>query len=42
MRLQMRGVDHDPLGIAAPVRQRCENLVEHPQTRLEHLISANY
>src|SRR5580700_8432256 len=27
----MRGVDHDPLGIAAPVRQRCENLVEHPQ-----------
>jgi hypothetical protein len=31
MRLQMRGVNHDPLGIAAPVRQRCENLVEHPQ-----------
>jgi hypothetical protein len=27
----MRGVDHHPLGIAAPVRQRCENLVEHPQ-----------
>ena len=26
MRLEMRGVDHDPLGIAAPVRQRCENL----------------
>jgi hypothetical protein len=32
MRPQMRGVDHAPLGIAAPVRQRCENFVEHTQT----------
>ena len=27
----MRGVDHDPLGLAAIVRQRCEN-VERTQT----------
>jgi deazaflavin-dependent oxidoreductase (nitroreductase family) len=32
MRLQMRGVDHHPLGLAALVRQRCENLVEHTQS----------
>src|ERR1700722_12802585 len=31
MRLEMRGVDHHSLGLAALVRQRCENLVEHPQ-----------
>src|SRR5664279_6193421 len=27
----MRGVDHDPLGLAALVRKGCKNLVEHPQ-----------
>src|SRR6202034_3071824 len=27
----MRGVDHDPLGLAAFARQGCENLVEHAQ-----------
>src|SRR5271167_3976806 len=32
MGLQMGGVDHDPLQLAALVRQRGENLVEHPQT----------
>src|ERR1700722_9228212 len=31
MGLQMRGVDHDSLGMAAPARQRCENLVEYAQ-----------
>src|SRR6202021_917790 len=29
--LQMRGVDHDPPGLAAFARQGCENLVEHAQ-----------
>jgi hypothetical protein len=28
----MRGVDHDPLGLAAPARQRGEYLVEHAQS----------
>src|SRR5271167_3144791 len=32
MRLQMCGVDHDPLRLAALARQRGENLVEHTQT----------
>src|SRR3984957_3533619 len=31
MGLQMRGVDHHSLRPPALVRQRCENLVEHPQ-----------
>ena len=31
MRLQMRSVDHDPLGLAAPARQFGEDLVEHAQ-----------
>jgi hypothetical protein len=31
VRLQMRGVDHDPLRFAALARQFGENLVEHPQ-----------
>src|ERR1700733_9187206 len=31
MSLQMRGVDHDPLRLAALVRQGCENLIEHAQ-----------
>src|SRR6202789_1631827 len=31
MRLEMRGVDHHSLRPPALVRQRCENLVEHPQ-----------
>jgi hypothetical protein len=31
MRFEMRCVDHHPLGIAALVRQRCEDLVEHPK-----------
>ena len=31
MRLQMRGVDHDPLSLAALARQFGEDLVEHPQ-----------
>jgi hypothetical protein len=32
MRLQVCGVDHDPLRLAALARQRGENLVEHTQT----------
>src|SRR5271166_1931583 len=32
MRLQMRGVDHDPLRLAAGASQLGENLVEHAQT----------
>src|SRR5471030_146355 len=32
MGLQMRGVDHDPLRLAALARQFGENLVEHAQT----------
>jgi hypothetical protein len=32
MRLQMRGVDHDPLRLAALARQFGENPVEHAQT----------
>jgi hypothetical protein len=31
MGLKMRGVDHHSLRLAALVRQRCENLVEHAQ-----------
>ena len=31
MRLQMRGVDHDPLRLAALLRQFGEDLVEHPK-----------
>ena len=31
MRLQMRGVDHHSLWLAALVRQRYENIVEHAQ-----------
>jgi hypothetical protein len=32
MGLQMRGVDHDPLGLCALARQLSEDLVEHAQT----------
>src|SRR6202167_1777587 len=36
MRLQMRGVDHDPLRLAALAGQFGENLVEHAQAARAH------
>jgi hypothetical protein len=40
MRLHMRAVDHNALGIAALVRQRCENLVEHPHIRIDDVYAS--